>query len=114
MTEECQEFERLGKIIADGHDYHFVGRVGRFCPIKPGSGGGLLLRESDNGYASATGAKGYRWMESEMVKALGKEADIDRTYYDNLVNDAIDSINQYDDFEWFVSDELSEQLHRPF
>ena len=102
------------------HDYHFVGRVGQFCPMKPGTGGGLLLRETINsktgehGYASATGAKGYRWMESEMVRTLDKEADIDRTYYDKLVSDAIDSINQYDDFEWFVSDDVSEQLRRPF
>ena len=102
------------------HDYHFVGRVGQFCPMKPGTGGGLLLRETINsktgehGYASATGAKGYRWMESEMVRTLGKEADIDRTYYDKLVSDAIGSINQYDNFEWFVSDDISEQLRRPF
>lgn len=39
-----------------------------------------------------------------MVKELGKESDIDRTYYDNLVNDAVDSISEYGDFEWFVSD----------
>lgn len=45
MTEECQEFERLGKIIADGHNYVFVGKVGQFCPIQPGYNGGLLLRE---------------------------------------------------------------------
>ena len=45
MTEEFQEFERLGKIISDGHSYVFVGKVGQFCPIKPGCNGGLLLRE---------------------------------------------------------------------
>lgn len=101
------------------HDYHFVGRVGQFCPMKPGTGGGLLLRETVNsktgehGYASATGAKGYRWMESEMVRTLGKEADIDRTYYDKLVSDAIDSINQYGDFEWFVSDDTSDEEDIP-
>lgn len=101
------------------HDYHFVGRVGQFCPMKPGTGGGLLLRETINsktgehGYASATGAKGYRWMESEMVRTLGKDADIDRTYYDKLVSDATDSINQYGDFEWFVSDDTSDEEDIP-
>ena len=104
----------------DDHDYHFVGRVGQFCPMKPGTGGGLLVRETINkttgehGFASATGAKGYRWMESEMVRTLGKEADIDRSYYDKLVNDAVESISKYDDFEWFVSDDLSETLRKPF
>ena len=40
-----------------------------------------------------------------MVKTLGKEEDIDRSYYDKLVNDAIENISQYGDFEWFVSDD---------
>lgn len=92
------------------HKYHFVGKVGSFCPIKPGCGGGELLRESKdaNGsikYDSATGAKGYRWLESEMVKTLGKEEDIDESYYIKLVDDAVDTIAQYGDFEWFVSDD---------
>lgn len=105
MTEECQEIERLGKIIADGHSYRFIGKVGQFCPIKDGAGGGLLMREKDGKYYAATGSKGYRWLESEMVKELGKEKDIDRGYYDNLVDEAVKTISQYGDFEWFVSDD---------
>ena len=93
---------------ADEHEYNFVGKVGQFCPIKPGCGGGELLRQGKdkNGnvkYDSASGAKGFRWLESEMVKALGKENDIDRSFYDKLVDGAVDSISQYGDFEWFVS-----------
>ena len=53
-------------------------------------------------YASATGAKGYRWMEAEMVKTLGKEDDIDRSYYDKLVNSAMETIDEYGDAYWFV------------
>ena len=111
MTEECQEFEKLGKIIADGHDYHFIGKVGQFCPIKPGCGGGILLRETENkktgekGYAAATGSKGFRWLESEMVQQLGKQKDIDRTYYNNMVDEAVKSLSAYGDFERFVADE---------
>lgn len=91
------------------HAYRFVGRVGQFCPIKPGCGGGELLREGKDKegnlkYSSATGAKGYRWLESEIVRELGKENDIDRSYYDKLVDDAVDAISQYGDFEWFISD----------
>ena len=94
----------------DEHNYHFVGKVGLFCPIKPGCGGGELLREGKDKegnvkYSSATGAKGYRWLESEMVKTLGKEANIDRSYYDKLVNDAVETIGKYGDYEWFVSDD---------
>lgn len=91
--------------IACGHDYHFVGKVGEFTPIKAGCGGGLLMREAGGKYSAASGTTGFRWMESEMVTALGKEANIDRGYYDKLVNDAIETINQYGDFEWFQSDD---------
>ena len=88
----------------------FIGKVGLFCPIKPGCGGGELLREAKDKdgnikYASATGAKGYRWLESEMVRTSNKQGDIDRSYYDKLVDDAIDTISKYGDFEWFVSDD---------
>ncbi len=91
--------------IARGHDYHFVGKVGEFTPIKAGCGGGLLMREAGGKYSAASGTTGFRWMESEMVTALGKEANIDRSYYDKLVNDAIETISQYGDFEWFQSDD---------
>jgi hypothetical protein len=94
----------LEDLIAEGHNYHFVGKVGAFCPIKPGKGGGLLLREKDGKYYSATGSKGYRWLEAEVVKTLGKEEDIDRSYYGSLVDDAVENISKFGDFEWFVSE----------
>jgi energy-coupling factor transporter ATP-binding protein EcfA2 len=99
------ELDSLLEEIAKGHNYRFIGKVGRFCPIKPGCGGGLLMREKDGKYYAATGSKGYRWLESEMVSELGKEDDIDRSYYDKLVNEAVESISKFGDFEWFVSDE---------
>ena len=85
------------------HDYQFVGRAGQFCPMKAGTGGGILLREKDGKYSAATGSKGYRWLESEVVKELGKEADIDRGYYISLVDDAVNDISEYGDFEQFVN-----------
>ena len=87
----------------DEHNYRFVGKVGSFCPIKPGCGGGLLMREKDGKYNSATGTKGYRWLESEIVKELGKEDDIDKSYYQRLVDEAVKAIELYGDFEWFIS-----------
>ena len=91
--------------IEEGHNYIFIGRVGQFCPIKPGAGGGLLMREKDGKYYAATGSKGYRWLESEMVRELSKEDSIDRSYYDKLVDDAVKTISKYGDFEWFVSED---------
>lgn len=98
------------------HNYVFVGRVGRFCPIKPGYGGGILCREAKDAktgekkYPSATGAKGYRWLESEIVRELDKENAIDRSYYDRLADDAIDAISKYGDFYQFVSDDQEPEV----
>lgn len=102
--------EELTSEITKGHNYVFIGKVGQFCPMKNGFNGGVLLRETtsktgENGYAAATGSKGYRWLESEMVKSLGKENGIDRSYYDAMVDTAANDISKYGDFEWFVSDD---------
>ena len=126
---DANKLEELGKLIAKGHDYRFVGRVGEFCPIKPGKGGGLLMREQNGKYYAATGTTGYRWLESETIlkkidetvsvidEETGERKDIakavqipgindivDRSYYNKLVDDAVETISEYGDFEWFVSD----------
>lgn len=85
------------------HSYVFVGRAGRFAPVVDGSGGGLLMREKDGAYHAATGSKGHRWMESEMIKALKLESVIDRSYHDKLVDAAVDNISKYGDIEWFTA-----------
>ena len=95
----------LVDVIKKGHNYRFIGKVGQFCPMKDGYGAGLLMREKDGKYYAVTGSKGYRWMESEMVKELGREDGIDRSYYDNLVDEAVKTISRYGDFEWFASDD---------
>lgn len=105
MSEECKRFEQLDKTIADGHNYIFIGKVGSFCPIKQGCGGGILYREKDGKYYAATGSKGYRWLDSEMVKSLNKQSDIDMSYFDNMANEAIEAISKYGDYEWFSSDD---------
>ena len=91
----------------DEHQYRFVGKVGNFCPIKDNCGGGVLVREAKDKdgnlkYAAATGSKGFRWMEAEMVKELGKEDCIDQGYYINMVDNAIESIGKYGDFYEFA------------
>ena len=96
--------------IAEGHNYIFIGRVGRFCPIKPGNNGGVLLRESTgkNGekkYDAVTGTKGFRWLESETVEQSKLFDSIDRSYYDEMVDSAVHDISEFGDFEWFVSDD---------
>ena len=94
--------EDLGE---DEHNYIFIGKIGRFCPIKPGCGGGILYREKEGKYYAATGTKGYRWLESEMVWGLNKLDDIDEKHFIEMADTAKDTINKYGDFEWFVSDD---------
>ncbi|AXH44601.1 DNA primase/polymerase [Arthrobacter phage MediumFry] len=85
---------------------HHIGKGGLFTPIMPGAGGGQLVREKKDksGFDAVAGTKGFYWMESEMVKNLGKEKDIDKSYFETLVNDAYDTLGKFGDVEWFLSD----------
>lgn len=86
----------------DEHNYIFVGRVGSFCPIKEGAGGGILLRDAENGkYSAVTGTKGYRWLESAVVQSTNKQSDIDLSYFEKLIDDAIKTISEFGDFYEF-------------
>lgn len=95
---------QLKQEIAKGHDYHFIGKAGLFCPILPGYGGGELVRLSTNGsYGAIAGTKGYRWLEAEEVTRLQYESHIDESYFKSLVDTAIDTINEFGSFDIFVS-----------
>ena len=91
--------------ISAGHKYSFVGKIGLFVPVKPGNGGGLLMREKDGKYYSVGGTKGYRWKDAEVIKGMDLQDTVDTSYHDTLVSDAIDSINKFGDFDIFVSSE---------
>lgn len=96
--------DRLKPTIDTGHDYRFIGKVGQFCPILPGHGGGVLVRDQNGKFYNVTGTTGYRWLESEMIRGTNEEY-IDKSYYNTLVDAAVETISQYGDFEWFVSDD---------
>lgn len=118
--------------LADGeHRYEYIGRIGSFIPVKDGFGGGILLRDKadvwqkayaawkenpydskgrekpePNRYGSVTGADGYRWLNSEVVKSMPEDkwkSMIDKRYYQALVDDAVEAINQYGDFDTFIN-----------
>ncbi len=97
-------------MLDNGHSLYFVGKVGLFTPVREGCGGGSLVRQCKDKdgaviYNAVSGSKNYKWIESEMVKALGKEKDIDLSYYDKMVDEAVEDISKYGDFEWFVSED---------
>ena len=96
--------------IAKGHNYQFIGNVGQFTPIVAGQGAGVLYRIKDGIASAVQGTKGFRWLESEKVKLIGKEEFIDRDYYRKLVDDAVAIISEFGDFEWLVSDESKDPI----
>ena len=88
----------------DEHNYHFVGRVGLFCPISPGRGGGIMYRIKDDKPYAVQKTKGYRWHESERVQAQDLQDDIDITYFEEMAQEAIDTISKFGSFEDFVKE----------
>lgn len=93
----------MNEDLPDGeHQYKFVGKVGSFLPIKPGKGGGLLMRDQNGKMYSAEGAKGYRWLETEVVQNLGMEDDIDISYYAVMADKAVAHIEEFGEFSWLV------------
>ena len=100
--------------LGEEHNYKFVGRVGSFVPVKPGNGGGVLLYLKGEQLVSVTGTKKkgkvskeeepfYRWLESESVNKEKYTDILDERYYRGLVDDAVETISEFGDFEWFSS-----------
>lgn len=96
LTEETV-IERKAELVGKSelsHNYIFVGRVGQFCPIVSGGGGGVLYRYDNSKYYALSGTTGFRWLESEVVKNMDKQDQIDRRYYDILAQKAIQTIDE--------------------
>lgn len=88
-----------------GEEPQFIGKVGAFVPVQPGTGGGLLLRVDKNDpekFHAAEGSKGHLWKEAEVVRSLGIEDTVDIPYYDNLVYEARKKISEFGDTEQFL------------
>lgn len=86
------------------HSYQFVGRVGSFVPVLPGSGGGYLLREKDGKYYSVSGCKGRRWIEYDVYMTNPERFKLDESYYEGLVQDALNEIIKIGDYDIFVKE----------
>ena len=106
-AEEAEDLKKdlsvLKEMIAKGHDYVFIGKVGLFAPVIPGKGGGLLVREKDGKYYAVGGTSGYRWLEAETLYDHLQDV-VDMRYFTNLSDEAVETINQYGDFWDFVDE----------
>ena len=103
----------LNEQIAKGHNYIFIGKAGSFCPVRAGEGGGILCREKDGKFYSATGAKGFRWREGESLKGADRMDLIDMGYFDNLAKTARDAVEEYGPFEEFASEAPAKKKPAP-
>lgn len=93
---------------------HFVGRTGRFVPVKEGEGGGILYRVKNDKDGtpktySVNGTKGYLWLEAEVLHNIIKghmvkmDEAIDMSYFERLADEAKMTIEKFGNFEEFVS-----------
>lgn len=87
------------------HNYRFIGRIGKFVPVKDGCGGAELLACINGKYSYAQGAKGWRFKEAEIVDTLKNYDQVNHDYWIKQVNDTIDIMSQFGDVEKFRSDE---------
>ena len=89
------DHNRPAALSGNVEDMQFVGRIGRFVPVKPDTaGGGILWRVKDDKKFAVTGTKGYFWAEAYVAEKLPKSA-IDMTYFETLVDKARDTIEFY-------------------
>lgn len=82
----------------------FVGRTGRFTPVQEGQGGAMLYRVKDEKPFKVTGTSGHLWLESDVAKE--GESEIDMSYFNTLVDDAIGALNKFGDAEAFCGHRL--------
>ena len=99
--------EELDAKIAEGHNYVFIGKVGRFTPVKDGVGGGYLVMEQDGKKVAVKRTKRkngvpYRWMESSTVQSLDMMNSIDISYYEDLADEARKTIEKFGNFDEFI------------
>lgn len=82
-------------------DDRFIGKVGLFTPVL--DGGHDLLREQNGKMYSVVGTKGYKWQESEIVRSMDWKNVVDLSYYKKLVDEAVRTMAEYGDVEWFLA-----------
>lgn len=85
------------------HDYQFIGKTGNFVPIKPGAGGGQLVRKKDEKYYAVSGTKGWRWQQAAAIKNTKREEDIDLEYFEKLIDKAKAHLSEFIEFEELVA-----------
>jgi hypothetical protein len=96
------DYDAVQKPMHDCKGMHFVGKTGRFVPVKKEFGGGILYRVKDEKSYAVAGTKGFLWIEAEVAKNMGIDA-VDMTYFEKLVEDAKNTIDYFGPFATFAN-----------
>jgi hypothetical protein len=99
------DFEHDKPVVPEKKSLKFIGRTGRFVPVREGANGASLYRIVDDKHYAVSGTKGYLWLEADVVEKLGEKAvgNINMSYFERLADEAVKTIQKFGDFEWFIS-----------
>lgn len=102
-----REAKALDEEMASVHKLVFVGKCGSFCPMDDAVDAGILVRSNvvngETVYASVSGTKGYRWLETEDVIRKGLQDHLDISYYRKLIDSARDHLAKFCDVDAFIN-----------
>lgn len=87
------EYDRPMPLYTGLESMVFVGKTGRFVPVK--EDGGKLWRVKDDKFFAVTGTKDYLWMEASQVD----KDNIDMSYFEHLLDEAVKTIEKFGSFE---------------
>lgn len=83
------------------HVMTFVGRTGRFIPVL--NDGAQLLRVNEDRQFAVTGTKGYLWIEAEQYKQDPEKYEIDMSYFEKLLDEAVRTIEKFVPYEELIA-----------
>lgn len=86
-------------VSLDGEVRQFVGKFGAFIPVLNGR---RLMRIDGDKAHSVTGTKDYLWELDDVVMVVEKELEVDMSYFEDLVNDGMRTIEKFGSFQEFV------------
>lgn len=101
------DFNDVDKPFHSYSGMQHVGRIGRFVPVTPESGGGTLFRvaevDGEQKKYAVSGTKGFTWLEATVAEANRELIEIDQAYYESLIMDALNALNKFGDAEAFLN-----------
>ena len=123
LAKEGGYHEVKEEILKDGsvlyHNYHFIGKTGRFIPVLPGHNGGALVRKDEDldKFAAVANTKKkefekgleepfYRFLEAETIDEKEAFEICDFSYWESKTDEAKKKLEKFGSYDYFVSADL--------